>query len=340
MAPLVKDAGLLLRPPPADVFPFRKLPAELRNWVYSYLTPIDNRLSESQGLFLSCKQMYREAEAAVTAEMGKHIDNITEDWDERADAKLHVTKPTTFAEMRCLKPSFPLSYFFDRDSADVGADFLLDNTMIAFVSFNVDCFEISFYNDSTRLTAISETNFNLDEVLELSSGFNSMIRALIFHLGECTMKFPSAPRPRHGYMHPNKVIMDFTAFPAAIFNLTICVSILTIEMNQFERQERGATLYKWRLELQDREGGEIRTSCRDLFKATAAFFVRIAPTAVPLRCIWTKTKDPMNDPYHVAGYAISFNANDGRVQTLGINSAKARNVPTKMREPRKRRHSV
>jgi hypothetical protein len=88
---------------------FLALPPEIRNQIYSYMTPINGHPRDYAGLFLSCKQARTEMDDECFKPMHHFIDSLEAGWAAMANVPLQIPRPQRYAHMQHFNLEFPRS---------------------------------------------------------------------------------------------------------------------------------------------------------------------------------------------------------------------------------------
>jgi hypothetical protein len=91
--------------------PFLDLPAELRDKVYEYLTPIYCYTKECIGFLLSCKQVYREYEARASRSMKSLVSTVASGWSSIYHIQIHINPVATIAAQQWMSILLPRSRY-------------------------------------------------------------------------------------------------------------------------------------------------------------------------------------------------------------------------------------
>jgi len=90
---------------------FLNLPAELRNSVYAYLSPIHCHTKECAGFLFSCKQIYYEYESESIMRVQKVLAHLECEWQSVCHVPLHVSAMKDIATQQNMEVLLPRSMY-------------------------------------------------------------------------------------------------------------------------------------------------------------------------------------------------------------------------------------
>jgi hypothetical protein len=90
---------------------FLSLPAELRNKVYGYLSPVYGYTKDNVRFLLSCKQVDYEYEAETAHQMKMLIDPIKNEWPSIFSVPIQISDTDTIAQQQVLTLRIPRSMY-------------------------------------------------------------------------------------------------------------------------------------------------------------------------------------------------------------------------------------
>ncbi|KAF2448469.1 hypothetical protein P171DRAFT_213342 [Karstenula rhodostoma CBS 690.94] len=95
-----------------DQASLQNLPVEIRLRIYEHMTPpIDSRMADWRGMFMSCKQIHYEMKHELVRNMRRYLDQIKKQWTVSHDVRLHMSTPTKSSGINRISVAIPNSYF-------------------------------------------------------------------------------------------------------------------------------------------------------------------------------------------------------------------------------------
>ncbi|OAG04651.1 uncharacterized protein CC84DRAFT_1176839 [Paraphaeosphaeria sporulosa] len=126
-------------------------PAEIRLRMYEYMTPpIDSRLADWRGLFMSCKQFHYEMKDEFLRSMARYLDQIREQWIKSHVAPLQITKLTQSSDIGRISVAIPNSYFRSLDG-QFPATRVLSKAIIPLLQLGVIRLTFTRYEDDEEM---------------------------------------------------------------------------------------------------------------------------------------------------------------------------------------------
>ncbi|KAF2245572.1 hypothetical protein BU26DRAFT_71486 [Trematosphaeria pertusa] len=158
---------------------FFALPAEVRNEIYAYCTPVTGYSEQFKGLFLTSKQVKAEYEAEAIRTMTKFLFEIKKDWPHAQELRLPA--PTTFHEIFNTTVEIPMSLYYPpfRSSFLERMGTCLEPCLAPLFSLYLSDITVKIYED------VDKTNLDLKETP----------CGLIVNIANMFVEEP-APRPR------------------------------------------------------------------------------------------------------------------------------------------------
>jgi hypothetical protein len=89
---------------------FTKLPAEVRNAIYSFCTPFAGHRDEFRGLRLASNQIGTEYESEATAVISRYLSSIEKNWPHQEE--IHFDRPSTFSDLANITVRLPVSLYY------------------------------------------------------------------------------------------------------------------------------------------------------------------------------------------------------------------------------------
>ncbi|KAK7185216.1 hypothetical protein PSPO01_08733 [Paraphaeosphaeria sporulosa] len=125
--------------------PLLSLPAEIRNRIYGFCTPIDAYAEEFRGLLLTSRQLRIEYESEALSVMRQSLASIEHQWPH--SQRLRFSKLASFNDIDKVTVQLPLSLYFATSKSD-----LLSKPEIVNTSAMESCLGILYTLHLTRLT--------------------------------------------------------------------------------------------------------------------------------------------------------------------------------------------
>jgi hypothetical protein len=132
-------------------YPFLELPAEIRNHVYSYCTPINGHVHEYRGLGLSCKQVRAEYKGELVRTMRKLLDRVNAKWRHRYVIPLRISMHGHLGYMASIVVKLPKSVYYrprGDETRDLGGSRpYLEPTIPSLLQLYLKSLTITYYED-------------------------------------------------------------------------------------------------------------------------------------------------------------------------------------------------
>lgn len=128
-----------------------ELPVELRLELYKHMTPpVDARLSDWTGLFLSCKRFHYEMKHEFPRNTLRYLEQMMKDWVRINKASLRIPMPKTIASIESISVSIPNSYFRTRE-AQFPAARIFSATLLSLLQLGISQITFSRYKDDEKM---------------------------------------------------------------------------------------------------------------------------------------------------------------------------------------------
>ncbi|KAJ4293394.1 hypothetical protein N0V90_008677 [Kalmusia sp. IMI 367209] len=143
------------------------LPAEMRLKIYEHMTPpVDSRIADWRGIFLSCKQFNHEMKHELLRNMVRYLEQLKTEWTRIHGTQLHISIPTTIAAIEKLTVSIPNSYFRAREARFPAARFF-SVTLMSLVQLGISQLTFGRYEDDQTMkrTTVPITEHSLADFM-------------------------------------------------------------------------------------------------------------------------------------------------------------------------------
>jgi hypothetical protein len=154
------------------------LPVEIRLRIYEEMTPpLDSRIADWRGLFLSCKQFHYEMKHELLRNMTKYLGQIKKHWAKSHALPLHISTPTSITEIENILVAIPNSYFRVRETQFPAAR-IFSAALLSLLQLGISQLTFTRYEDDVAMkcTAAAMTEHTLADfmrdVLELMDPLN------------------------------------------------------------------------------------------------------------------------------------------------------------------------
>ncbi|KAF1967842.1 hypothetical protein BU23DRAFT_281643 [Bimuria novae-zelandiae CBS 107.79] len=132
---------------------FSLLPAEIRNRIYAYCTPVHAHPEEFQGLLLASRQIRTEYECEALKVMQQYMDEIKRQWSHTQE--IRFAEPKTFGDLAKITVQLPLSLYFPKNRREWSKGESYDRTRLdlclgPLYSLHVSKLTFSLYDDLGR----------------------------------------------------------------------------------------------------------------------------------------------------------------------------------------------
>ncbi|KAF2644067.1 hypothetical protein P280DRAFT_466754 [Massarina eburnea CBS 473.64] len=96
---------------------FTSLPAEVRNAIYGFCTPLTGYIEDFKSLLLASKQISTEYQGEAVDVISKYIDSIERDWPHTKE--LHIDHPKKFSSLTSIIVQLPVSLYYPSNDTSI-----------------------------------------------------------------------------------------------------------------------------------------------------------------------------------------------------------------------------